>query len=109
MLEDNIKKNNHEMLEKVKWLSICPFCNTKFSIDQARIISEKKDSFLIHAYCQKCRCSVLASLIANPMGISSIGLVTDLTYEDVLRFRKAKEINSDDVIYAYQHLSKTKH
>ncbi|MFA6296048.1 MAG: hypothetical protein WC663_01725 [Patescibacteria group bacterium] len=105
----NNSKKESSFLDKVKWLSICPFCNTKFSIDQARIISEKKDSFLLHAYCQKCKCSVLASLIANPMGISSIGLVTDLTYEDVLRFKKASEINSDDIICAYQDLSKTKY
>lgn len=105
MFENNLTSDSKHLFDKIKWVSVCPFCNTKFHIKQAKIIAEKKDSFLIHVYCQKCKCSVLASLIANLMGISSIGLVTDLTFEDVIKFKQAKNINSDDLLLAYQSLA----
>ncbi len=106
MTEFNSKKNKKPPFDKIKWLSICPFCNTKFNINQAKVIAEKKDSFLVHAHCKKCRCSVLASLVNNRMGISSIGLVIDLTYEDVLKFKNARQISIDDTLEAYQDLYK---
>jgi hypothetical protein len=38
------------------------------------------------------------------MGINSIGLVTDLTAEDVLKFKNYPAISSDDVILIHQFL-----
>ena len=46
-------------------------------------------------------------MIANQMGISSVGLVTDLTYEDVVRFKDCKEITADDILEVY-HLFREK-
>jgi len=104
MPEMSPKQKKQHPLSKVKYLSVCPFCNTKFSIKQAKIVAETKDSFLVHSYCKKCSCSVLASLTSSQMGISSIGLVTDLTYRDVMKFRNADAISVDNILETYSYL-----
>ena len=105
MLKPNFEKNNKSLSEKTKWFSVCPFCKIKLSIQQAKIIAKKKDSFLVHAYCKKCKCSILTSLFSNQMGISSIGFVTDLTYEDIQKFKNAKNISLDNILEAYYDLN----
>ena len=104
MPEMSPKQSKKHPLDKVKYLSMCPFCSTKFSIKQAKIVAETKNSFLVHSYCKKCNCSVLASLTSSQMGISSIGLVTDLTYRDVLKFRNASSISVDNILETYSCL-----
>ena len=38
------------------------------------------------------------------MGVSSVGLVTDLTYDDVLKFRASRRISVDDVLSVHEEL-----
>lgn len=89
-----------------RWASACPMCGTEYVPEEARVVSEKEGAFLIHTNCKKCRCSVVATLVANQMGVSSIGLITDLTYEDVLKFKDGESITADDILSVYSLLAK---
>ena len=104
MINNDLQQSKKPPLNKIKWLSACPLCKTKFNFSQVKIVAEKKDSFLIHTDCRKCRCSILTSLVKSQMGISSIGLITDLTYKDVLKFKGAKPISADDTIGVFKKL-----
>jgi len=76
----------------------CPVCNSRY----------KNDAHLVHITCQQCRSAILAVVLVNGTGISSIGLVTDLTSEDVLKFRDAGALTHDDVIDLHQFITKQK-
>lgn len=65
---------------------------------QARMIGETEGTQLLHVTCRKCQNSILALVLQNASGVSSVGLVTDLTFEDVGRFQRARSISVDDVI-----------
>ena len=39
-------------------------------------------------------------MLVSSAGVSSVGLVTDLTYEDVARFRGSEPVSADHVLAA---------
>mgnify|MGYP005657166295 FL=1 len=62
------------------------------------MLGEQGQTQLLHVRCRKCMNSILALVLVNQVGASSVGLLTDLSYEDVLRFRAEKAVELDDVI-----------
>lgn len=90
--------------KKFKWLSICPFCGTRYYADDAKVVFEKENAYLLHTNCHQCGGSILATLKADQLGISSMGLITDLTFEDVIKFKDSPVVSGDDVLNAYSFL-----
>ena len=90
----------------LRLISHCPICNTKHNILKAKILEEKNNSHLIHVTCDKCKSSVIALILSNALGISSIGLVTDLDSEEVLKFKEGSDISCDEIIEFHQKLEK---
>jgi len=87
------------------FITHCPVCNFRFDPIEAKIIQEGQKAHLVYIKCQHCKSAVLALIIANNLGISSVGLVTDLSIEDVLRFKNAKAVTPDDVIELHQFIN----
>ena len=86
----------------------CPVCNLRYNPLEARVLEEGQTSHLVHIRCRHCQSSVLALIIANNLGISSMGLITDLTGDDVLKFKSVKAVSLDDVLEVHQILNKEK-
>lgn len=91
-------------LDNLRLISYCPLCNAHYNPAEAKILEQKDGAHLIHVECTVCRSSIVAVVIMGGMGISSVGLITDLTSQDVLRFKNTRPINEDDVIEAYRAL-----
>jgi hypothetical protein len=89
-----------------KLLAYCPVCNGRYNFFQAKIIEEGEDSYLVYLNCKKCQAGIIALLLNNIYGISSIGLVTDLDHQDVQRLIRERELDYDDVIEMHQILQK---
>ncbi|MFC1687530.1 hypothetical protein ACFL0L_03035 [Patescibacteria group bacterium] len=75
-----------------------------YSIRDAKVLEESEDTHLMHVVCRRCSSSILVLMLTGDLGISSVGMVTDLTSEDVLKFKNAEEIGSDDVLLLHEHL-----
>ncbi|MFH1171660.1 MAG: hypothetical protein V1778_03935 [bacterium] len=90
--------------ESLRLVSYCPMCSTHYNPLTAEILEEREDAHLIHIECRKCGSSIVGLVLTGGLGISSVSLVTDLTGEEVLRFRKSEAIESDDVLAAHQVL-----
>lgn len=60
----------------------------------------------MHITCHKCQNAFLTLVLVNQVGASSVGLLTDLAYEDVVRFHSQKDISVDDVIAAHEFFGK---
>ena len=84
--------------EELKLVSFCPVCETRYNPMEARMLGKQADAHLLYIQCRKCEHSILALVLVNQVGASSIGLLTDLAYDDILRFRSNQKVTVDDVI-----------
>jgi hypothetical protein len=91
--------------ESVKLASYCPLCETRYNPMHAQVIGEEGETHLLYIRCRKCASSILALVLVNEIGVSSVGLVTDLTLEDVVHFRHARRLSIDDVLRTHEWLS----
>ena len=69
-------------------------------------MEERDESHLVYIKCRQCQSAVLALVSLTNLGVSSVGLVTDLSSDDVIKFKSAEPISCDEVIEAHQFLSK---
>lgn len=86
----------------------CPICSVRYDPLEAKILDEDGPSHLVYIKCRNCASAVLAVIVTNNMGVSSIGLITDLSSDDVVKFREKEAINPDDVIEAHEFFNKEK-
>jgi len=95
--------------ESIKIISFCPVCNAKYNPIEAKVLEEKDEAHLVHIKCRRCQSNVVALILTSNLGISSMGIVTDLDSEDVIKFKSSKAVSADDVIDIYKILqSKSK-
>ncbi len=84
-------------------ISFCPLCETNYNPMEARVLGEREDGHLLHIRCKKCWNSILALVLVSNAGVSSVGLITDLTYDDVRKFSSREtSVSTDDVIAVHQ-------
>ena len=103
-----MKRNMNQLGEDLRLLSSCPVCGERYQQQCASIIEEQKDLFLIHVQCLKCKSSVVSTMTTGQVGVSSVGLITDLTSEDVAKFRRQDEISSNEVLDLHTFLKDKK-
>lgn len=90
--------------EGVKLISYCPLCETSYSPQAAQVLGEKEDSHLLHIQCGQCSNAIIALVMISSAGISSVGLVTDLIFDEVDRFKETEPVTTDDVIEMHDML-----
>ena len=103
MLTPNAQSAPSFYQDGLRMISYCPLCETSYNPMEARVIDEQDDKHLMHIRCKKCAHSILALVLVSGTGVSSMGLLTDLTFDDVLKFRESQPITIDDVI-AFHHV-----
>lgn len=103
MLPQNAQPDN------MKVMSACPVCNVSYNPMQARVIDEADDARLIFIQCEKCSSSVVAVVMHGGLGVTSVGLITDLHAEEVLKYKDASPISEDDVLEIHSFLSEDPH
>lgn len=77
----------------------CPVCNTMYDLQKFRIIAERDQNVLTYIQCASCGSAVLSMLSAGQQGLQAVGLVTDLTVDEVVAFeRSGAPVSADDAI-----------
>ena len=95
-------KNSSDLWnESLKLVSYCPVCEARYNSIEARILGKNGETHLLHIVCRKCCNSILSLVLVNQVGASSVGLMTDLTFDDVMKFRTGSSVSIDDVIEAH--------
>ncbi|MEK7620000.1 MAG: hypothetical protein AAB413_02045 [Patescibacteria group bacterium] len=88
--------------EGLKLVSFCPVCETRYNPMEARLLGEQGETHFLHVQCRKCQHSILAIVLVNQVGASSVGLLTDLSYDDVVRVKSGAWVSVDDVIEVHE-------
>ncbi|OGY45121.1 MAG: hypothetical protein A3J62_00940 [Candidatus Buchananbacteria bacterium RIFCSPHIGHO2_02_FULL_38_8] len=92
--------------ESLKTVFRCPVCSNRYNPIEAKILAERDNAHLIYLQCLNCQTAILAVILANNLGLSSVGAITDLTSEDVLKFQESEAVSFDDVIEMHQILAR---
>jgi hypothetical protein len=98
---------NIDFKKVIGWLGVilrCQICQFKYNMKHIQIIETTYDEYtnnarvLIHADCEKCKSSVVFNIDISGPDILSVGIITDLTSKDSMKFSKYNPIDTNDVI-----------
>ncbi|MFA5020716.1 MAG: hypothetical protein WC517_01495 [Patescibacteria group bacterium] len=89
----------------LKIVSRCPICQTEHNPLETAVLDEANGSHLIYIKCRKCSSGVVAVLTPTAFGVSSVGLVTDLSGNEIMKFKDLSRISADDVLAIAGHFN----
>lgn len=92
--------------ESLRLITHCPICRVKYNPVEARVIEEGTDAHLVYVKCHSCGKAILAVVVEGGVGVQSIGMVTDLSSEDVRRLRRSRPVCGDDVLDLHELLQR---
>jgi len=93
--------------EALKIINRCPICTTEYRSEAAKLFAREENATLIHFTCGECRSYFVAMIMSIGPGLSSVGMVTDLSLTDVERLYKQDILTIDEVLEHYQELHDT--
>jgi hypothetical protein len=94
--------------EGLRVVSRCPVCHHSYNPMEAKILDESDGAHLVHVRCKRCHSAIVALILMNNFGISSVGLVTDLDGNEVKKFKDLPEISTNDVLAMHEFLKSSK-
>ncbi|MDP3685352.1 MAG: hypothetical protein Q8R32_00805 [bacterium] len=89
-----------------QFVSRCPLCNAGYRMEDASTLESAEDASMIYIECARCKSSIVAIVAMSGVGVISFGMVTDMTREDVERFRAASSMNSNELLEMIQLLQR---
>lgn|SRR3989338_4201705 len=98
------KLPDQELAKVMAWLAEkmrCPLCGYRYNLERISVVpknSGKIQDVLVHTNCGQCHCSLLFALDIRGGEVMLVGVVTDLTYKDVIKFRDRPALSVDEVI-----------
>lgn len=98
-------ENKKALALALKYLGHCPLCNTKYPPAGASFFEKSETAHLLHLKCPKCQANFLAAIFFLGQGVSTVGALTDLNFNDIKRVYKAEAISLDEVLSAHEWLN----
>lgn len=91
--------------ERLKLASYCPLCGASSARMELRPLGTAGEAHLLHATCGRCQAHVLTLTLVAASASGAVGLVTDLSADDVVRAAALPPISTDDVLRAHTLLA----
>lgn len=82
----------------------CPICGQNYDSKATRLFLDKQATHLVHITCGHCQSYFLAMVMELGRGISTIGVVTDLSFADVERLHSQEPIRINEAIEGYEFI-----
>jgi len=92
------KKGHLAWQEALKFINKCPACGASYAPGQARLFAQKNKVNLVHISCAECSGNFIAMILVMSQGISTIGMISDLNYEDARRVHQFEPLDIDELI-----------
>lgn len=91
--------------ERLKLASYCPLCGAQSARMDLRLLGTSGEAQLLHATCGRCLAQVLTLTLVSSTASGAVGLVTDLSADDVMRAATLPALSTDDVLRTHALLS----
>ena len=88
--------------EALKFMGTCPICQAKYDSADAKLFAKQNNANLVHITCSACGSYFIALVMVLGQGISTVGMVTDLNFDDARRIHNLEPLTADDIIDGYQ-------
>lgn len=92
--------------QNIHLIASCPACRQVYNPVRMKIIEESEEAHLVHISCERCGTRILALLVDGLSYSASHGLVTELSSEEVKKFKDTSKVEIDDVIDLHYLLDK---
>lgn len=102
-----MKKKPSLPKEALQFLSFCPVCETRESGVDVRSLGVDGEVRLWYVQCRICSHALLSMVIERGEQVSSIGIVTDLSIDDLYRVKHQKSVTIDDVLLTHETFAKS--
>lgn len=84
---------------------LCPLCNKEYKPTNIKIVKNTENTILTHSNCPRCRGGIMSLLHQDVMGLTLIGVATDLDYQDVIKMKKNTIITDNDILDIFKQLN----
>jgi len=88
----------------LRLITHCPLCRVTYLEAQIRFCSDLGSAKVYHCTCLACAHAMIAVVMENSGWSSSIGMVTDLSAEDVKRLDHETSVSADDCVRFHDDL-----
>ncbi len=89
-------------------ISFCPICQAKQDAVEVKILETTDLARLLHLHCKKCEAGILALVVVSPAGLNSVGMITDLSAAEVVKFKDDNDLTVDEVLSFHEFNSLNK-
>lgn len=89
-------------------INSCPICKSKYNTKTHKKYLEGDSVNLMHITCHICQTYFVAIFMEIMRGVSTIGMVTDLNFEDVNRLFHRDAISLDEALDGVDLINKAK-
>ncbi len=95
-----------KLQQGVSYMRNCPLCDESYTEQGVDVLFEQAGVHLVHITCEVCSGKVLTIVTLSSIGMTSVGLFTDLHPDDVVRCYDKEPISEDDVLHFHHILNK---
>ncbi len=90
--------------EALQFMNKCPICGEIYKAANANLCAKNESASLVHITCERCRSYFMAMILQMGSGLSSVGMITDLSLTDTKRLYQASPITVNEMIAGYQQM-----
>jgi rubredoxin len=92
----NDKQNS--LFDQIKLMKNCPQCKAEYTKEAFEIVEEGTGTHLVHLTCSHCANAMLALIVISKLGMSSVGMLTDLSALDAKHFHHKDALDEESVL-----------
>ena len=101
------KGSESPQLGGLKLLKDCPVCQTNFQQADVCVVDTYNTVHLLHVTCSSCTHAILSLFAISELGMSSVGMATDLSAADAERVLGSAPIHEDELLAFHAFLEGT--
>jgi hypothetical protein len=99
-----LPKKSDSWREALKFINRCPICSSAYDGKEAKLFAKNETATLVHLTCTSCASYFVAMVLLVGQGVSSVGMVTDLSFDDVKRLYQSEPFTTDEIIDAHEQM-----
>lgn len=100
-----LSNKQNSLFDKIKLMKTCPLCKAEYTKEALEVVDEGTGTHLVHLTCAHCQNAMLALIVVSKLGMSSVGMLTDLNAPDARRLYHKQAITEDQILDFHEYIN----